>query len=255
MRTATCAPALAVLLGSAVAPALAADAGAGRVPADWPHVHEDDQNFGYLLVDRLEYRADDGPDHLLWDAQGWYGGDYRRLWLKTEGESPVSNSHGEAELQALYGRLVAPYWDLQAGLRYDRAYGSGRDRDRAFGVLGVQGLAPYRFDTELALFVSEDGDVSARAQFEHELLLSQRLVLQPRLEINAAAQEVKSWGVGRGIDDVQLGLRLRYELRRQFAPYVGVEWVRTLGDSADFARAKGLETSNFGLVAGLRLWF
>jgi copper resistance protein B len=243
------------LLLSAAAPALAADAGAGHVPADWPHVHEDDQNFGYLLVDRLEYRADDGPDHLLWDAQGWYGGDYQRLWLKTEGHQPVSDSHGEAELQALYGRLVAPYWDLQAGVRYDRAYGSGRDRDRTFGVLGLQGTAPYRFDTDLALFVSEDGDVSARLQFEHELLLTQRLVLQPRLEINAAAQRVRAWGVGRGIDDVQLGLRLRYEIRRQFAPYVGVEWVRKVGDTADFARAKGLETSNVAVVAGLRLWF
>jgi copper resistance protein B len=243
------------LLLSAAAPALAADAGAGHVPTDWPHVHEDDQHFGTLLVDRLEYRADDGPDQWLWDAQGWYGGDYQRLWLKTEGRQQVADSHGEAELRALYGRLVAPYWDLQAGVRYDRAYGSGRDRDRSFGVLGLQGLSPYRFDTELALFLSEDGDLSARAQFEHELLLTQRLVLQPRLEINAAAQRVRSWGVGRGIDDVQLGLRLRYEIHREFAPYVGIEWVRKVGDTADLARATGQEASNLAVLTGLRLWF
>jgi copper resistance protein B len=255
MSAAKCAPRLALLLISAAAPALAADAGAGHVPADWSHVHEDNQRFGYLLVDRLEYRADDGPDHLLWDAQGWYGGDYQRLWIKTEGEQATSNSHGEAEVQALYSRLVAPYWDLQAGVRYDRAYGSGRDRDRAFGVLGVHGLSPYRFDTDLALFVSEDGDVSARAQFEYELLLTQRLVLQPRVEINAAAQAVKSWGVGRGLNDVQIGLRLRYEIRREFAPYLGVEWTRKLGNTADIARADGEDASVPALVAGLRLWF
>jgi copper resistance protein B len=243
------------LLIAASAPVLAADAGAGHVPTDWPHVHEDDQNFGTLLVDRLEYRADDGPDHLLWDAQGWYGGDYQRLWLKTEGEQSITDSHGEAEVQALYSRLVAPYWDVQAGVRYDRAYGSGRDRDRTFGVLGVQGLAPYRFDTDFALFVSEDGDVSARVQFEHDLLLTQRLVLQPRVEVNAAAQQLKSWGVGRGINDIQIGLRLRYEIRRQFAPYVGVEWVRKLGDTADLARDDGEAVSAPALVAGVRLWF
>ena len=144
-------------------PANAADAGGHAMPIDWRHVHEDSHPFGFALIDRLEYRDDDGPNHLLWDAQGWYGGDYNRLWLKTEGESPVSDSNGEFETQALYGRLVAPYWDLQAGVRYDRTFGSGPDRDRAFGVLGVQGLAPYRFETDLALFVSEDGDVSARA--------------------------------------------------------------------------------------------
>jgi copper resistance protein B len=167
----------------------------------------------------------------------------------------VSDSHGEAEVQALYSRLVAPFWDMQAGLRYDRAFGSGRDRDRAFGVLGVQGLASYGFDTELALFVSDGGDVSARAKFEHDLLLTQRLVLQPRAEINAAAQRARAWGVGRGINDVQLGLRLRYEIRREFAPYVGVEWTRKLGDTADLARAQGADVSVPALVAGVRLWF
>ncbi len=249
------APLLALVLALAAASALAADAGAGHVPADWPHVHEDDRSFGYLLVDRLEYRDDEGPNHLLWDALGWYGGDYQRLWLKTEGEQPVSDSHGEAEVQALYGRLVAPYWDVQAGVRYDRAYGSGPDRDRAFGVLGIQGTAPYRFETDAALFVSEHGDVSLRAEFEYELLLTQRLVLQPRVEINAAAQRVRSWGVGRGINNVQLGLRLRYEIRRQFAPYVGAEWTRKTGDTADLARDAGEDVNTPALVAGVRLWF
>ncbi len=246
---------LTLLSVCAAAAAVAADQGAGTVPADWPHVHEDDHPFGFALVDRLEYRDDEGPNHLLWDAQGWYGGDYQRLWLKTEGERPVSDSNGEFEVQALYSRLVAPYWDVQAGVRYDRALGSGPDSDRAFGVLGMQGLAPYRFETDAALFVSEDGDVSLRAQFEYELLLTQRLILQPRVELNAAVQEVKSWGVGKGLNDVQLGLRLRYEIRREFAPYVGVEWVKKFGDTADFARDEGGDTGNLALLVGLRLWF
>ena len=245
----------ALALAAGALPAGAADAGAHAMPIDWQHVHEDSHPFGYFLIDRLEYRDDEGPNHLLWDAQGWYGGDYNRLWLKTEGELPVSDSNGEFEGQVLYGRLVAPYWDLQAGLRYDRAYGSGRDRDRAFGVLGIHGTAPYRFETDLALFVSEDGDLSARVEWEYELLLTQRLILQPRVEINAAAQQVKSWGVGSGLNDVQLGLRLRYEIRRQFAPYVGVEWARKLGDTADIARDEGGDVSVPALVAGLRLWF
>ncbi len=246
---------LALALAAGALPAAAADAGAHAMPIDWRHVHEDSHPFGFALIDRLEYRDDEGPNHLLWDAQGWYGGDYNRLWLKTEGESPVSDSNGEFEGQALYGRLIAPYWDLQAGVRYDRTFGSGPDRDRAFGVLGVQGLAPYRFETDLALFVSEDGDLSASAELEYELLLTQRLILQPRVEINAAAQQVKSWGVGSGLNDLQLGLRLRYEIRREFAPYVGIEWVKKFGDSADFARADGQDTGNLALLAGLRMWF
>lgn len=244
----------AVLLGLAGAPADAAEPGAGA-PPHFPHVHEDDHPFALALLDRFEYRDADGQNQWLWDAQAWYGGDYQRLWLKTEGEHPVSDSNGEAELQVLYSRLVAPYWDLQAGVRYDRAYGSGSDRDRAFGVLGLQGLAPYRFETDLALFVSEDGDASVRAELETDLLLTQRLILQPRLELDVAFSEVPEWGVGRGPNDVALGLRLRYEIRRELAPYVGVEWVRRLGDTADLAREEGGDASDLAWVIGVRAWF
>jgi copper resistance protein B len=114
---------------------------------------------------------------------------------------------------------------------------------------------PYRFETDAAAFVSEDGDFSLSLELEYELLLTQRLVLQPRLELNAAAQRVRAWGVGRGLNDLQLGLRLRYEIRREFAPYVGVEWVRRFGDTADLARDEGERVGNLGLVAGVRLWF
>jgi len=158
-------------------------------------------------------------------------------------------------VQLLYSRMIAPFWDFQAGLRYESIYGDGPDRDRNFAVVGVQGLAPYRFDVEPAVFVSENGDLSARFTATYELLLTQRLILQPRFETNLAAQQVEKFGAGRGFNDVELGLRLRYEMRREFAPYVGISWLRKLGDSEDFARDEGAQVDDLSLVAGLRLWF
>lgn len=222
----------------------------------WPEPVEDNPVLGLLLVDQLEYRNGDGPDTLNWDAQGWVGTDYNRLWLRTEGKDRRSGtSGGKWEAQALYSRLVAPFWDFQAGLRYDRLYGSGQDRDRGFAVIGFEGLAPYWFEVTPALFVSQDGDVSARFSATYDLLFTQRLILQPRFEVNAAAQRVEEFDVGRGINDVGLGLRLRYEIKREFAPYIGVSWTRKLGDTADMARSEGGETSDFAVVAGLRFWF
>lgn len=222
----------------------------------WPEPVEDNQIFSMLLVDQLEYRNNEGQDTLNWDAQAWVGTDYNKLWLRTEGKDRRSgDSGGEWETQALYSRMVAPFWDFQAGLRYDRLYGGGQDRDRGFAVIGLEGLAPYWFEVTPALFVSQDGDVSARFSASYDLLFTQRLILQPRFEVNAAAQRVEKFDVGRGINDVELGLRLRYEIKREFAPYIGVSWTRKLGDAADMARSEGGETSDFAVVAGLRFWF
>jgi copper resistance protein B len=168
--------------------------------------------FLLLLIDQLEYRNNDGSNTFNWDAQGWVGGDYRRIWIKTEGEVDLEGDEGtEAEVQVLYGQLIAPFWDLQVGLRYDRldspdsasADLSVRDRSRAFAVVGVQGLTPYLFEVDAALFISEDGDVSARLAAEYELLLTQRLVLQPELKVNLALQEVEDFGVGTGLNDIE----------------------------------------------------
>ena len=222
----------------------------------WPQPVEDDQVFSFLLFDQLEYRNNNGPDTFSWDVQGWIGGDYNRFWVKTEGDdNSFGNNGGEVEVQALYSRLIAPFWDFQAGLRYDWLYGDGPNRSRAFAVIGVQGIAPYEFDIEPALFISEDGDVSARLTAEYDLLLTQRLILQPRFEANVAIQEAKEFGVGNGVNDVELGLRLRYEIKREFAPYIGISWTRILGNTANIARNEGKEVSNFALVAGIRLWF
>jgi copper resistance protein B len=220
----------------------------------WPSPVEDNQVFWLLLIDQLEYRNNDGSNTFNWNAQGWVGGDYRRIWLKTEGEVDLAGDEGtEAEIQVLYGQLIAPFWDFQVGLRYDRL--DSPDHGRAFAVVGVQGLTPYLFEVDAALFISEDGDVSARLSAEYELLLTQRLILQPEFEANLAVQEVEEFGVGTGLNEIELGLRLRYEITRKFAPYVGISWTRKFGGAANFAREEGESVDNFALVGGLRLLF
>jgi len=222
----------------------------------WPQPVEDDQVFSFLLFDQLEYRNNDGPDTFSWDVQGWIGDDYNRFWVKTEGDdNSFGNDGGEVEVQALYSRLIAPFWDFQAGFRYDWLYGDDPDRSRAFAVIGVQGIAPYEFNVEPALYISEEGDVSARLTAEYDVLLTQRLILQPRFELNAAVQDVEDFGIGDGFNEVELGLRLRYEIKREFAPYVGITWVRQLGNTADITRRNGEEVSNLAAVLGIRLWF
>ena len=229
----------------------------GTVGKGWPQPVADRQRFGYLLVDQLEYRLKSGVDETLrWDVTAWYGGDYNRLWLKTEGEWRTSGERGgEAEVQALYGRLIAPFWDFQVGLRCDQFSGAGFDRSRGFAVIGLQGLARYRFELEPALFVSQDGDVSARLTATYDLLLTQRLVLQPRLDFDAAVQAAKKFGIGKGANGVGLGLRLRYEITREIAPYIGVQWLNRLGETADLARRGGGNAEDLALVFGVRLWF
>lgn len=221
----------------------------------WPEPVEDQQIFSMVLVEQFEYRDNRGADTLEWDAQAWIGGDYNRLWLKTEGaDRQTGGDGGEWEAQALYSRLVDPFWDFQAGLRYDQLHGDV-DRERAFAVIGFEGLAPYWFEVTPALFISEDGDLSARFEASYELLFTQRLILQPSIEINAAAQKVEEFDVGSGLNDIELGLRLRYEIQREFAPYIGVSWTNKFGGTADIAREEGERTDDFAVVAGVRVWF
>lgn len=206
----------------------------------------------FIQGERLEYRSNEGAPLFLWDGQAWWGGDKDKLWIKTEGEYSFDEKVFEdAEVQALWSRAFSRYFDLQAGLRQDFAPGG----DRTFGVLGVQGLAPYWFEVDAAAFVSDDGDVSARIELEYELLLTQRLVLQPRTELNFAVQDVPENGVGSGLSTAEIGARLRYEIRREFAPYVGVSWERAVGETADLARTDGEDPSSVSFVAGVRFWF
>jgi copper resistance protein B len=214
-------------------------------------MEEHEPNFLLFQADQFEYRNQDGRDSLKWDAQGWYGGDTDKLWLKSQGDKPVGGKVNDAEVQLLYSRLWTDFFDVQAGVRYDP---EPRPR-RGYAVLGVQGLAPYYFESDAALFLSNEGEVTARFSAEYELLLTQRLILQPAFEINLAAQDVEERAIGSGVNDIELGLRLRYEIRREFAPYIGVNWQRKLGQTADIARSNSEDAEIPSLVAGIRLWF
>ncbi len=206
--------------------------------------------LSWFQADRLEYRTREGKDGYLWDLQGFTGGDIDKLWLKSEGEGTFGEKPESAEVQALWSHAVDPWWDLQLGLRHDFA---GPDRSHA--VIGVQGLAPYEFEIDAALFLSDKGEVTARIEVELDQRITQRLILQPRGELNLSAQDVPELGIGAGLDQAELGLRLRYEVSRQFAPYLGVEYERKFGQSGRYARAAGENAGVTSVVAGVRLWF
>ena len=202
-----------------------------------------------ILAERTEYRSNDGDPALVWDGQGWIGGDIHKLWLKTEGEYLTDDDQFEEfELQALYSRAIHAFWDLQAGFRHDIK----PDPSRSYAVIGLQGTAPYWFALDGALFLSDEGDLSARFEAEYELRITQRLILQPRLELNAAFSDDAAIGIGSGLSYAQAGLRLRYEITREFAPYVGVVWQRAFGNTADFTPG---DPDSKSFVAGFRFWF
>lgn len=205
-----------------------------------------------VVIDRLEAGLGEGEDVWLWDAQGWSGGDINRFWWKSEGEGDFDGGVEEAELQALYSRAVTPFWDVQAGVRQDfRPDGE----DTTHLVLGLQGLAPYWWEIDAAAFLSADGDLTARVEAEYDQRITHRWILQPRLEIDASASDIPELEIGSGLSSVEAGLRLRYEFRKEFAPYVGVEWSRALGDTADYIEARGGQAEDTRFVVGLKAWF
>ena len=206
--------------------------------------------LGMLLIDRLEYFDARDADGVALDAQAWYGNDANKLWLKAEGERSGGRLQG-LRTEALWGRPIAAYWDTQLGVRHD--FGAGPDR--TWAAFGVQGLAPYWFEVQATVYVGQSGRTALRLDSEYELLLTQRLILQPRFEVNFYGRNDPQRHIGSGLSDAALGLRLRYEFNRQFAPYVGVEAERKFGRSADFARGAGESAFDPRLVAGFRIWF
>lgn len=205
---------------------------------------------GTAMLDRLEARLGQGKDAYLWDAQGWYGGDTDKLWLKSEGEGEFTGGVEQAEVQALWSHAIGPWFDLQTGVRADI-----EPHSRAHAVLGVQGLAPYMFEIDAAAFLSDKGDLTGRIEAEYDQRITQRLILQPRAELELSAQSIPELGLGSGVTSVETGLRLRYEFQREFAPYIGVGYEAKLGGTADFARAAGDDPDRFVLLLGLRAWF
>jgi copper resistance protein B len=210
----------------------------------------DEHSVGTVLFDRLERAYGRDGDATSYDAEAWFGRTYNRLVLKAEGEY-VGGRLEDARTEVLWGHAIASYWDTQLGVRFD----SGEGPNRTWAAFGVQGLAPYWFELDLTGYVGEEGRTALRLSAEYELLLTQRVVLQPRLEANLYGKSDEARGIGSGLSDAVAGLRLRYELNRQFAPYIGVEWASKFGQTADLANAEGKPRSETLWVAGLRFWF
>ena len=223
----------------------------------WPEPISDTAITRYGILELAEFqRRDAAPDILRWDGFGWRGGDVHRFWFKSEGRVASDDSEeSEMEAQALYGKLIAPLFDLQAGVRVARRLRQGPDTTRVYAVIGVQGVSPYRFEIEPSLFINNEGELSARFTASIDLLISQRLVLQPRVETNLAAEADEEFGIGAGWNDAELGLRLRYEVRRELGWYVGVTKKKTFGETRELTTQSGDDASEVNVVAGLRAWF
>lgn len=210
----------------------------------------DDTVLAMLRLDRLEHFGGDAVSGTAWDAQGWIGSDFDKLWFKTEGERADGRTE-DARAELLWDHAFATWWDWQLGVRRD--FGEGPDR--TWAAFGIAGLAPYWFELQATAYVGEQGRTALRFEADYELLLTQRLILQPRLEANAYGKADPQRGIGAGLSDAEAGLRLRYEIRRRFAPYLGVEWVRRFGASAGLARDRGEPVMDRRWVAGVRVWF
>lgn len=210
-----------------------------------PHAHGDPLVW-MVQADRLEYTQDDA---LAWEGHAWIGRDRGRLWLRSEGERVRGAT--EASLEALWGRPVDAWWDVLAGVRHDQGHGPARD----WLALGVQGLAPYKFEVQATAYLGSGGRSMLQAEAEYDLLLTNRLILQPRVEAVLHGRDDLARDVGAGLSDTSLGLRLRYDVRREFAPYVGYSWSARHGRTADIARSAGEPVHDRGWVAGIRVWF
>jgi len=218
-------------------------------PGEMPPVM-DRQIFAHAIFNQLEGRWNGSNTQFRWEAQGWAGTDYDKLWIKSEGT--VSNGAvNDGQQQFLYSRAVTTYFDVQGGLRSD----IDSQPTRNWGALGLQGLAPYFFDLELAGFVSGEGHLAAKLEASYELLLTQRLILQPQVEFNVYSKADPARLVGSGFSDIDTGLRLRYELSRKFAPYIGVVYEGKFGQTANFARQAGERAGDVRFAFGVRLWF
>jgi len=204
----------------------------------------DDPLFAKLTIDELEYQDND-EKNTAWDTNLWIGYDLNKLYFYTEGEKPKDGTT-ESENQLVYSRAIAPYWDIQFGVGYDKT----EEDSQTWGVVALQGLAPYFFETRGALLIGDSGNVGLRLEAEYEALLTQKLILTPSIATDLYSKDNVSMGLGKGLSNITAGARLRYEIRREFAPYVGVEWSKNFGNTADISPLD--ETY---AVAGVRIWF
>jgi copper resistance protein B len=241
-------PPAAVTLPPFIPPVTDADRAAAFPDVHDTMAHDDNALNYFVLFDQLEWQSG-ADDAVSWDTKGWIGRDRDRLWFRSEGEREGSRlAHAEAQL--FYGRAIARWWDALAGVRQDARPGAAQ----TWVGVGVQGLAPYWFEVEATAYVSTAGRTHLRLKTEYELLVTNRLILQPLIEANLYGRADPSRALGAGLSAVEGGLRLRYEFRREFAPYIGVTWQRRLFGAADQARANGQPPGSARLALGLRLW-
>ncbi|MBV1692646.1 copper resistance protein B [Novosphingobium sp. G106] len=227
--------------------------GNGEMAASRTMLHNEHggSSTSMILFNLAEYQVRNGRDGYRWDGEAWFGKDLDRFVIKTEGEGAFREGVDSAEVQALYSRALDPYWNVQAGVRYDFK----PNPSRTYATIGIEGVAPYWFETEAALFLSNKGEVLGRIEGYYDQRITQRLILQPRVELNLSAQNVPETRIGSGLSNAELGLRLRYEVRREFAPYIGVSYDRKFGQTADYARADGKDVKATSFVIGVRTWF
>ena len=222
-------------------------------------MNKNEPRFTRVIVDQLEVRDSDEGTVMAWEASGWHGGDLNKLYFSTEGERLMDPEHdGEdasteaAETRLAWNRAFAPFWDWQLGVRRDW---QPDDPNRDWASIGVQGVAPYLFEVDANLFIGEEGLTNLRLEAEYELLLTQKWILVPEIEANLYGKDDPELGIGDGLASLEAGLRLRYEIRREIAPYIGVNWEKQYGDTADMTRAAGGKTEEGTVVAGIRFWF
>ena len=212
-------------------------------------VHDRAINF-QVLFDQLEWQFVHGEPGSRWDSRAWIGGDRNRLWIRSEGDA-VDGVLDAAEAQLLFGRSITPWWDVVAGIRYDARPQPGH----VWAAIGIQGTAPQFVDLQATAFVGPSGHIAARIEAEYELLLTQRLVLQPLVELSLSGKDDPDRGIGRGLSTGEVGFRVRYELKRELAPYAGVVWHKKLFGTGDAAREDGGDAGGWHLVAGIRVWY
>ena len=227
-------------------------------PADYPPAMEPGMLFNFTLIEQLEYRFDDNEnsDNFGWQAQGWVGYDLDKFWWKTSGEAVLDRSQeGESETDFLYSRLISPFWNFQIGVQYANEWVRGDYNDRWSGVVALQGLVPGKFELDTSVYISEDADVTMEVEVEYDLRITQRLVLQPRSTLSFSAQDVPERDLGSGMNGVDLDLRLRYEITRQIAPYIGFRYSLLTGETSSIAENNGSSSELFYLLAGIRVMF
>jgi copper resistance protein B len=212
-------------------------------------VHDTSVNY-FILFDQFEWQTGSGADVFNWDTKGWIGQDRNRFWFRSEGDRSDGRTE-QAQTNLLFGRAIARWWDVTAGVRLDTL----PDTPRSALALGVQGLAPYWFEVEASAYIEPSGRTHVRFETEYDLLITNRLVLQPLVEFEVYGRDDRERLIGTGLSTGELGLRLRYEFRREFAPYVGVVWTRKFFGTADQARAAGEDVAGTRLAVGLRTWF